>query len=65
MYVQMKELQVNSQNTQVLEVFRAKLQNTGPFICMSLNENSIYCVMPCSIKRSDTVDVFRTACTDI
>ena len=28
--------------------------NTGPLICMSLNTNSIYCVMPRSIKSSDT-----------
>ena len=31
-----------------------KLQNTGPIICMSLNKNGIYCVMPRSIKSSDT-----------
>ena len=33
---------------------QAKLQNTGPLICMSLNKNSMYCVMPRSIKSSDT-----------
>ena len=30
-----------------------KLQNTLPLICMSLNKNSIYCVMLRSSKNAD------------
>ena len=31
----------------------AKLQNTGPLICMSLNKNSIYCVVEGEVELSD------------
>ena len=32
----------------------AKLQNTPPLICISLNKNSIYCYIPRSSKHTDT-----------
>ena len=32
----------------------AKLQNTTPLICISLNKNSIYCYIPRSLKHTDT-----------
>ena len=32
----------------------AKLQNTPPLICISLNKNSIYCYIPHSSKHTDT-----------
>ena len=32
---------------------RAKLQNTRPLFCISLNNKSAYCVIPRSLKRSD------------
>ena len=31
----------------------AKLQNTRPLFCISLNNKSAYCVIPRSLKRSD------------
>ena len=31
----------------------AKLQNTRPLLCISLNNKSAYCVIPRSLKRSD------------
>ncbi len=33
---------------------RDQLQNTRPLFCIALNNKSAYCVMPGSIKRSDT-----------
>ena len=30
-----------------------KLQNARPLLCISLNNKSAYCVIPCSLKRSD------------
>ena len=32
----------------------AKLQNTPPLICISLNKNSIYCYIPRSSKLTNT-----------
>ena len=32
----------------------AELQNTLQLICISLNNNSVYCVMPHSTKHFDT-----------
>ncbi len=36
--------------------YALKRPATGPLICMSLNKNSLYCVMPRSVKSADTVD---------
>ena len=34
--------------------YSAKLQNTPPLICISLNKNSDYCCIPRSSKHTDT-----------
>ena len=40
--------------TNVILPKRAKLQNTGPLICISLSDKSAYGDIPCSTKSSDT-----------